>query len=194
MHLSRRLVLLGGGVALMAPPALAKGRSALEGGGSVEIPTPYRVATDYPNKGESARPALAAYRNWRSTMSGHPDCDGLLVVGRTDQFESLSRFVGLGRAALSISWGAADLVPGSGWGKPSVRYQAEASDGKDGPELVQQLAVHRVGWLDVYDEPAWMYAVSHRLGVSVGVWIFQKHGGLKKARSIADKLAKSWRA
>ena len=62
----------------------------------------------------------------------------------------------------------------------------------DGPELVQQLAVHRVGFFDVYDEPAHMFAVQHKSGVSVGVWLFDKHGGLNGARRLASRIAASF--
>lgn len=56
---------------------------------------------------------LIGYRNWRSTMSGHPECHGMIGVGLATEFESLRAFMSTCRGALSIQWSAADTVPGT---------------------------------------------------------------------------------
>jgi hypothetical protein len=184
---------MGAGVlmSLLAPAAFAASRAAVEGAGTVAIPGPWKTRTEYPNRAENAAPALVAYRNWRSTLSGYPECDGLLAVGAPHLFKDLNDFVGHGRAALSIQWSDADRIPGQPWDGNEKRYQAVAGDGPDGPEITQQLAVHRVGFFDVYDEPASLFAVAHRGGLHVAVWQYDKHGGLKGARRLASRIVKS---
>ena len=56
------------------------------------------------------------------------------------------------------------------------------------------MAVHRVGFFSVYDEAAHLYAVAHRRGVHVAVWLYDKHGGVAGARKLADKIAASFQA
>jgi hypothetical protein len=126
-------------------------------GGSVLVPEPYNREPDYPTYAQKhglGDEMLVAYRNWRSTMSGHPECDGMIAVGRADRFASLREFVLAARGGLSIQWSDADRIPGQKWTGDEKRYPVEEQSGSTGPELVQLLAVHRVGWLDVYDDPA----------------------------------------
>jgi hypothetical protein len=54
---------------------------------------PYRSKTEYPNYADRVPDALIACHNWDSTLSGHPDCDGMLAVGLPARFESFDRFV-----------------------------------------------------------------------------------------------------
>ena len=174
--------------------AFAQTRVPLPGGGSVIVPSPYRSKTDYPNYSDRAPEALIAYRNWDSTLSGHPDCDGMLAVGQPSRFESFERFVQKTSAALSIQWGDATKIPGQPWDGKEKLYPIERAEGTNGPELTRQLAVGRSGWFSVYDEPSHLYAVAHRGGVHVAVWLYDKHGGIKGARKIADAIAGSLQA
>lgn len=179
----------------MSPFASAQARLPLPGGGSVIIPSPYDRKPSYPAYGERiAKKVRVGYRNWRSTMSGYPECDGMLGVGRAERFKDLTAFMQTCRAGLSIQWGDADRIPGQAWGGDEKRYETESSNGHDGPELIQQLSVHRVGFFDVYDEPAHMYAIQHRSGVSVALWLYDKHGGVAGARKISQRIAASFEA
>ena len=118
MAVLRRSVLVGAGAALMSPSAFAQARLPLLGGGSVVVPSPYDRKPSYPTYGEKiAGEVLVGYRNWRSTMSGHPECDGMLGVGRTERFGDLVAFIQTCRAGLSIQWGDADRIPGTGLGR-----------------------------------------------------------------------------
>lgn len=193
MAVLRRSVLIGAGAAFMSPFAFAQARLPLPGGGSVIVPSPYDRKPSYPTYGEKiADEVLVGYRNWRSTMSGYPECDGMLGVSRTERFRDLERFAGTCRAGLSVQWSDADRIPGQAWDGNEKRYPTESSNGPDGPELIQQLAVHRVGFFGVYDEPAHMYAVQHRSGVSIALWLYDKHGGVATARRISQRIAASF--
>jgi hypothetical protein len=192
MVISRRLVLVGAGAALMSPPAVAQARTGVPGGGAVIVPSPYQTKPGHPTYADRAGQVLIAYRNWRSTLSGYPECDGMLGVGRAGAFNNLDSFVKTCRAALSIQWGDADRIPGQAWDGNERRYPVEPNGGQDRPELVQQLSVHRVGFFRVYDEPAHMYAAQHARGVFVAVWVYDKHGGIESARKISRRTAASF--
>lgn len=194
MALTRRLAILGAGAAFMPLFASAQSRTALPGGGSVVVPSPYRTKPDYPTYADRADDVLVAYRNWRSTMSGHPECDGMIAIARSDRFETLERFASRGRAALSIQWGDADRIPGQAWDGNEKRYSVERQEGGDGPELIQQLAVHRVGFFGVYDEPAHMFAMQHKSGVNIAIWLYDKHGGVSGARKLAARISSSFQS
>jgi hypothetical protein len=192
MALTRRLAILGAGAVFMPLFASAQSRAALPGGGSVSVPSPYVTKPKYPAYSERvADKVLIGYRNWRSTMSGHPECDGMIAIGRSERFGSLERLVGAGRGGLSIQWADADRIPGQPWDGNEKRYVAERSEGESGPELIQQLAVHRVGFFDVYDEPAHLFAVQTS-GLSIAVWLYNKHGGVNGARKLASRIASSF--
>jgi hypothetical protein len=80
-------------------------------GGSVLVPEPYNRPLRYPAYSERvADKVLIGYRNWRSTMSGHPECDGMIGVGLVSEFDGLRDFMNACRGALSIQWSAADTV------------------------------------------------------------------------------------
>jgi hypothetical protein len=193
MALTRRVAIFGAGAAFMALSGYAQSRGQLPGGGSVTMPAPYVTKPKYPAYSERvADQVLIGYRNWRSTMSGHPECDGMIAAGRSERFESLERFVGTGRAGLSIQWSDADRIPGQPWDGNEKRYATERNEGESGPELVQQLAVHRVGFFGVYDEPAHMFAVQHKSGLNIAVWLYDKHGGLAGAHKLASRIAASF--
>jgi hypothetical protein len=136
--------------------------------------------------------AFIAYRNWDSTLSGHPDCDGMLAVGLSARFESVERFVQRSGAALSIRWSDASKIPGQPWDGKEKHYLMERSDGPDGPELTRQLGVTRSGFFSTYDEGAKLYAVQHRRGLHIAVWLFDKHGGVRGARKLADQMVASF--
>jgi len=172
--------------------AFAQVRTPVPGGGSIVLPSPYRSKTDYPNYADRVPNALVAYRNWDSTLSGHPDCDGMLAVGLPARFESLERFVQQSGAALSIRWGDASKIPGQPWDGKEKHYPLERGDGPDGPEVTRSLAVARSGFFSTYHEPAHLYAVAHRRGLHVAVWQYDKHGGISGARKVADQIAASF--
>lgn len=171
--------------------AIASTRSALPGGGSIVVPSPYETRTRYPNYADRVPDALIAYRNWESTMSGHPDCDGMLAVGLTRRFDSLDRFVQQTSAALSSRWSAASTIPGQPWDGKEKLFPIERSEGPFGPERTRQLAVTRSGLFSTYDEPAHMYAVQHRRGLDIAIWVYDKNGGIRGARGVADQIAAS---
>ena len=189
---SRRALLLAATAFPFAPLAFAQSRSALPGGGSVAVPSPFLVKTSYPNYADRVPDALVAYRNWDSTLSGQPDCDGMLAVGLPARFASLDRFVQQAGAALSGLWSASSEIPGQRWDGKEKHYPVERAEGADGPERTRQLAVRRSGWLGTYEEPAHLYAVAHRRGLHVAVWLYDKHGGVAGARRLAGELAASF--
>jgi hypothetical protein len=174
--------------------AWAQTRTPLPGGGSVIVPSPYKSKTDYPNYSDRVPEALIAYRKWDSTMSGHPECDGMLAVSRPDRFESFDRFVQKAGSALSIQWSDATKIPGQPWDGTEKHYPLERGDGPNGEERMRQMAVHRPGFFGVYDHPARLYAVAHRRGVHVAVWLFDKHGGVTGARKLTAQIADSFQA
>ena len=178
----------------MFPCAFAQTRTALPGGGSIVVPAPFRAKTDYPNYADRVPDALVAYRNWDSTISGHPDCDGMVAVGLPARFESLDRFVQQSGAALSSRWSDATKIPGQPWTGNEKHFPMERGDGPDGAERTRQMAVTRSGWLSTYDEPAHLYAIAHRRGVHVAVWLYDKHGGVAGGRKLADQIAASFSA
>ena len=162
-------------------------------GGSVAIPEPYNRKPSYPTYGERGDgKVLFAYRNWRSTMSGHPECDGLVTVARATTFPDLREFKASCSVGLSIQWSHADTIPGQRWTGDEKRYPGEERGGPHGPEMVQLLCVHRVGFFGVYDDPAVMYVAGFRNGVHVGVWITDRHGGIRRAVQIVDRIAASF--
>lgn len=167
----------------------------LPGGGSVLIAEPYNRKPSYPTYADKrgiGDELLVAYRNWRSTMSGHPECDGVIAVGRAERFDSLKGFMNMARGALSIQWSAADTVAGTAWTSNEQRYPLEERQGEHGPELVQLLAVHRVGIFDVYDDPALMYVAGNRNGLNIAVWITNRQGGPQRALKLVERIAKSF--
>lgn len=194
MNHSRRSLIFAVGGLTMGSFAFAQARTPVPGGGSVIIPSPYKSKTDYPNYADRVPNALIAYRNWDSTLSGHPDCDGMLAVGLPARFESFDRFVQQSGAALSILWGDASKIPGQPWDGKEKHYPMEQGDGPEGPERTRQLAVQRVGFFSTYHEAAHLYAVAHRRGVHLAAWLYDKHGGIQRARQLADQLAASYQA
>lgn len=172
---------------MTASPALAQAREPLPGGGGVIIPSPYKVRTSYPSYASRAPDVLVGYKNWRSTMSGHPECDGMVAVGVTASFKDLSQFVVSARGGLSNQWSDADKIPGQAWTGHEKTYPIETNVNA---ELTQQLAVHRVGFFNVYDQAAHLFAMQ-RNGVSVAVWIYDNNGGVRAARKIAERIVAS---
>ncbi|RYZ08279.1 MAG: hypothetical protein EON61_12925 [Alphaproteobacteria bacterium] len=167
----------------------------LPGGGSVRVPEPYNRKPSYPtyaNKNGIEKDMLVAYRNWRSTMSGHPECDGMIAIGRAERFASLKAFMQSARGGRSIQWSDADRIPGQPWDGNEKRYPAEESDGAAGPQIVQLLAVNRVGFLKTYHLSALMYVAGNRDGLHIGVWIADVHGGANKAERLVKSIAGSF--
>ena len=174
--------------------AFAQTRTPLPGGGSVVLPSPYKSKTEYPNHAHYVPDALIAYNNWDSTISGHPDCDGMLAVALPARFESFDRFVAQSGGALSGRWSAGTEIPGQRWDGNEKHYPIERGEGPDGPERTRQYAVTRSGWFSTYNEASHLYAVAHRRGLYIGVWLYDKHGGVRGARKIADQIAASFQA
>jgi hypothetical protein len=191
---ARRSLVLGIGGLPLFSLAFAQTRTPLPGGGSAVVPAPYKSKTDYPNYADRVPEALIAYRNWDSTLSGHPDCDGMVAVGLPARFESIERFVQRSGAALSIRWSDASKIPGQPWDGKEKHYPMERSDGPDGPELTRRLGVTRSGFFSTYDEAAQLYAVQHRRGLHIALWLYDKHGGVRGARKLADQIVASFQA
>jgi hypothetical protein len=175
----------------MSPLAFAQARMVVPGGGSVIVPSPFDKKPSYPTYADRAgADVLIGYRNWRATMSGYPECDGMLGVGRNETFRDLSEFVGGCRAGLSVQWSDADRIPGQAWDGNEKRYQRVLSPAGD--EMTQQMSVHRVGFFGTYDEPSHLIAVRHGSGVSIALWLYDKHGGVDAARKSAHRIAASF--
>lgn len=172
--------------------AFAQTRAPLPGGGTIAVPSPYQVKTEYPNYADRVPDALIAYRNWEATMSGHPDCDGMLAVALPARFASFDQFVQHSGGALSGRWSDASKIPGQPWDGKEKHYPIERAEGPEGPERTRQMAVTRSGWFSMYEEPAHLYAVAHRRGLHVAVWLYDKHGGIRGARKLADQIAASF--
>lgn len=174
---------------------LSKTRMTLPGGGSVLVPEPYNRAPTYPTYAEKyglGENILVAYRNWRPTMSGHPECDGMIAIARAERFASLKNFMQSARAGLSIQWSDADRIPGQAWDGNEKRYPAEESDGSAGPQIVQLLAVNRVGFFQTYHMPALMFCADDQSELRLAVWIANQHGGEKKVLRLLRAIATSF--
>jgi len=175
----------------MAFPAFAQTRMTLPGGGSVIVPSPFDKKPSYPTYADrTGGDVLIAYRNWRSTMSGYPECDGMLCIAHSSKFRDLADFVVSCKAGLSVQWSDSDRIPGQPWDGNEKRYERVLSPASD--ELTQQLSVHRVGFFSPYDEPSHLVAVRHASGLSIAIWLYDKHGGLNEARKMAHRIAASF--
>lgn len=187
--------LLPGLILMALLPLLAFGarpvRATLPGGGQVTLPARYELVAEGNYRWKSTG-GITAYRNHRSMLSGTSECDGMIAVARMDQHGSLDSFVSASRAMLTNRWSVADETEGRWYGKEDTKLPVERREGPAGPEISGVLSVHMVGTLKVYDKPGRFYAVEHKSGVRIAVWIFDSHGGEKKARKIAEAIAKSW--
>jgi hypothetical protein len=188
---TRRTIILGAGMSLFAMPAFARApaRTGLPSGGSVVLPNAYKLLSSAPRHDDPN--ALAAYRNYHSTMAGTNESDGMIAVGLAERFEGLTAFVRQMRGALTSRWSWSNESEGHWYGRPE-RFVEIPGQGANGEERVGKLVVNVVGWT-VYDAPGCMYAVDDRRGVMIAVWIFEKHGGEKRARRYAAEIAASWK-
>lgn len=177
---------------VIAPGAAAAegGRAPMPGGGFAVIPSAYKPTKPGDDNHRDVG-ALVAYRHYRSMMSGTSECDGMIAIARADGFETLDAFVASGRGALTTRWSYADESEGRWYGKPE-RFPVERREGPNGDEMIGVLSVHVVGFFDVYDKPARLYAVDDRRGVKIAIWIFDGHGGEAKARKLAEGIAASF--
>lgn len=190
--LTRRSAGIGLVSALLAPAAFAApARTPLPGGGSIVIPGPYK---QLPRAGgtDDGRTAVIAYRNYRSTMAGTRESDGGIAVALTSKFESLAVFVRAMRGTMTSRIAGANESQGQWYGRPET-FPETSAEGPNGEERLGKLQIHVIGWT-VYDAPGTMYAIDDRRGVMIGVWIFDKHGGEKKARRLAGQIAESFEA
>ena len=188
-------LLLPGLLLMTLLPLLAFGaravRADLPGGGQVTLPARYELVTEGNYRWRHTG-GITAYRNHRSMLSGTSECDGMIAVAGADQHGSLDQFVSASRAMLTNRWSVADETEGRWYGKEDSKLPVERRDGPSGPEISGILSVHMVGTLRVYDKPGRFYAVEHKSGVRIAVWIFDSHGGEKQARKIAEAIAKSY--
>lgn len=191
--MTRRAVCAG--MAALAAPGAAgaakAARSAVPGGGSVLIPSPFRpvAASDYFHEPDAE--ALIAYRNRRYRASGSAECDGMIAVALTTRHASLAAFELKARAALTTSWAFADRQPAP-WGEDRGSFPLVLTEGPEGPEATRELALHLVGWFGTYAKPARFYARESRAGIRIGVWIFDSHGGIARARTLAAAIAATY--
>lgn len=195
--MTKRAWILGSLVSCMASNNLfafwGKTRSSLPGGGSVALPSGHKAAAAREGDDDAKANALIAYRKYRSTLAGSYECDGMIAVARPAAFESLSKFVEQTQAGLTTSWAYGDLKPGWFGGKHE-HYPLQKRDGADGPELEREMRIHLVGFWGVYDKPARHFAIHHKGGLMISVWIFDSHGGINRARKIAQDLVASYAA
>ena len=54
--------------------------------------------------------------------------------------------------------------------------------------------VPRSGWFGTYDEAAHLYAITHRRGLHIAEWLYDKHGTVCGARKVAAQIAASYRS
>ncbi|MFN7180288.1 hypothetical protein [Hyphomonas sp.] len=165
--------------------------AGLPGGGQVALPARYELVTEDNYRWRDTG-GVTAYRNHRSMLSGTSECDGMIAVARADRHTSLDAFVSASRAMLTNRWSVADETEGRWYGKEDTKLPVERREGPEGPEISGVLSVHMVGTLRVYDKPGRFYAVDHKSGLRIAVWIFDSHGGEKQARKIAAAIAESY--
>jgi hypothetical protein len=166
-------------------------RTSIPGGpGSVLIPPPYEPVPpgDYRYRETGA---LTAYRRYHSTMGGYNESNGAIAIGRPADFKDLAEFVRHARGALTTRWSVANESEGRWYGRPET-FPELPGEGPNGPERTGKLSVHMVGMLKVYDAPGALYAVHDKRGVMIAIWIFNRDGGDKRARRLAERIAASW--
>ena len=178
---------------LVSPPAFAERgkRAVLPDGSTVSLPTAYEPVFQGDYRWQETG-GLIAYRNYRSMMSGTRECDGMLAIAAATAHDSLNAFVTAARAALTTRWAFADETEGRWYGKEDTSLPVTRIDGPDGEELSGPLSVHVVGFFGTSDKPGRFFAMDHENDLRVAVWIFDRHGGEKAARKIADGIAASW--
>ncbi len=162
----------------------------LPGGGAVFVPAPY-LAVPHDHRRAADTGALIAYRKYHSTMAGSYECKGVIAIGNTGAFTDLAAFVRNARAALTTGWSNANESQ-TKWVANPEKFPETASEGANGPERIGPLKVRTVGWLDVYDDPGVLYAVADRRGVMIAIWILNRHGGERRARAVAERIAASF--
>jgi hypothetical protein len=159
------------------------------GPGSVVIPAPYDPFPpgDYRYRETGA---LTAYRRYHSTMGGYNESNGAIAVARPTDFKDLADFVRHARGALTSRWSVAHESEGHWYGRPE-KFPERPEEGSNGPERIGMLSVHMIGWR-VYDAPGALYAVHDKRGVMIAIWIFNRDGGEKRARRLAEGIAASY--
>lgn len=165
-------------------------RIPLPGGGSIIALKGY--ATDAVRS--TRKNSTAIFRRLRDNMGGYQECDGLINIGRRDQFSSLDAFALETENAATNEWLHGNLMPG--WTSfDSERFPVTARDGPWGRESTQELAVKTFGILGERPAKAWRIAFDHRDGgLFLQVWLFEKEGGLQTARKLVDEIARSFEA
>jgi len=192
----RRTALLGGIATMLASKSAFSfwktTRTQLSQGGSIILPSDYKPVAVGEYKHDDSISALIAYRNYRSTLAGSYECDGMVAVSHSRHHKGMRKFEQSVHGALTTSWAYADLKPG--WfGGEQKSFPIVEMKGPHGPELERELVVHVSGFWDVYDKPARMFVMHHReRGLMIAVWIFDAHGGLPRARRIAEDIVSSF--
>lgn len=174
---------------MMSFPLPSKETITLPGGGIVRAPRGYKPD---PLKDERWRAVgvLILYRHLRSMLSGTMECNGVIAIARRDAHADIDDFVNAARGALTTRWAHGHE---QGWGDSAKRLPVERRTATDGVELSGALSVHVVGFWDVYDWPGRFLALEHACGLRVAVWIWDKHGGEKRARAMVNAIARSYR-
>lgn len=155
------------------------------------MPAPYRLPPGYRAPAEGTD-TLIAFRKLHSTLAGTTECNGMIAVARAEKMGALKEFVQTGRAFLTTRWSYANESEGRWYGNPQTFAETEGQ-GPNGEECIGPLKVHTVGWR-VYDDPACLYAVNDRRGVMIGIWMLNRHGGERRARRLAERIAASYAA
>lgn len=162
----------------------------LPGGGIVFVPAPW-LAIPLDDRRAADTGALIAYRKYHATMAGSHECKGVIAIAPALAFADLAAFVSSARAALTTGWSYANESQ-TKWVANPEKFPETASAGPNGPERLGLLKVRTVGWLDVYDDPGVLYAVADRRGVMIAIWMLDRHGGERRARDVAQRIAASF--
>lgn len=161
-------------------------------GGSVFVPAPY-LAIPLDDRRAVDTGALIAYHKYHSTMAGSHECEGVLAIAGAAAFKDLAEFIINARAALTTSWSYASESQ-TKWVANPEKFPGTRAAGPNGPERVGLQKVRKVGWLDVYDDPGVFYAIDDKRGVMIAIWMLNRHGGERRARAMAERIAASYKA
>lgn len=158
-------------------------RIPLPGGGSILAPRHYATAPQRSFRQSS----VVLYRRLHHTLGGYVECDGLINVARRDLFADLEIFATQTEDAATTNWLHGNLKPG--WTSfESEKFPVITKSGPLGAERIQQLELNASGMLKPRRISAWRISMATE-PLLIQVWIFEKHGGLEKARTLAAEIA-----
>lgn len=162
--------------------AEADARIPLSGGGSILAPSHYATAPQRSFRQSS----IVLYRRLHHTLGGYVECDGLINIARRERFADLETFATETEDAATTNWLHGNLKPG--WTSfESERFPITTQTGPLGAERVQQLELNASSILKPRRIAAWRIAMATE-PLLIQVWIFEKHGGLEKARVLAAEI------